>query len=188
MFRRALPYLPVEAEVVEIPYEDGVAIPGYILWGGGDRSGPTALIPAGYDSPVEESYSLGGLEAALRGMNVVMFGGPGQGEMLYESGLGFRHDFEAVVGPVLDFVAGCDGLASDRVVLVGRSFGGYLAPRAAGVDHRIGVLAADPAQTDMFSVIQAQLPAPWLTMIEHDDPAFNDAFWQANQGVNKQEY
>jgi hypothetical protein len=83
MFRKALPYLPVEAEVVEVPYEDGVVIPAYVLWGVGDRSGPTALVPSGYDSPIEESYSLGGLEAALRGMNVVMFGGPGQGEMLY---------------------------------------------------------------------------------------------------------
>ena len=188
MFRKALPYLPVDAEIIEIPYEEGIVIPGYILWGVGDRSGPTALIPAGYDSPVEESYSLGGLEAALRGMNVVMFGGPGQGEMLYESGLGFRHDFEAVVGPVLDFVAGHENLASDRVVLIGRSFGGYLAPRAAAADHRIGVLAADPAQTDMFSVIQARLPAPWLTMIEENNPAFNDAFWKANQGLDKQQY
>lgn len=188
MFRSALPHLEVAAEVVEIPYEDGVAIPAYLLWGSGDRSGPTVLLPAGYDSPVEESYSLGGLEAARRGMNVVMFGGPGQGEMLYERGLGFRHDFEAVVGPVLDFVAAHDGLASDRVAMLGRSFGGYLAPRAAAVDHRIGVLAADPAQTDMFAVIQAQLPAPWLKMIEDDDAAFNDAFWAANPGVDKQEY
>ncbi len=188
MFRKALPYLPVAAEVIEIPYLEGVSIPAYILWGVGDRSGPTALIPAGYDSPVEESYNLGGLEAALRGMNVVMFGGPGQGEMLYESGLGFRHDFEAVVGPVLDFVAAHDGLAADRVTLIGRSFGGYLAPRAAAADHRIGVLGADPAQTDMFSAVQARLPATWLAMIEENDPAFNDAFWKANQGPNKQEY
>jgi Esterase FrsA-like len=188
MFRRALPHLPVAAEVVEIPYEDGLTIPAYVLWGVGDGSEPTALIPAGYDSPVEESYSLGGLEAALRGMNVVMFGGPGQGEMLYESGLGFRHDFEAVVGPVLDFVADRDDLSSTRVAMFGRSFGGYLAPRAAATDHRIGVLAADPAQTDMFAVVQGQLPAPWLTMIENNDPAFNDAFWSANQGLAKQEY
>ena len=188
MFRKALPYLPVVVDVVEIPYQDGVPIPAYILWGVGDRSGPTALFPSGYDSPVEESYSLGGLEAALRGMNVVMFGGPGQGEMLYESGLGFRHDFEAVVGPVLDFVAAHKGLDADRVALIGRSFGGYLAPRAAAADHRIGVLAADPAQTDMFSTVQSRLPAPWLTMIEQNDPAFNDAFWAANQGPNKHEY
>ncbi|OWY59210.1 hypothetical protein B7486_75805, partial [cyanobacterium TDX16] len=162
--------------------------PGYVLWGADDRSGPTVLIPAGYDSPVEESYSLGGLEAALRGMNVVMFGGPGQGEMLYERGLGFRHDFEAVVGPVLDFVDGQDGLAADRVALIGRSFGGYLAPRAAAHEHRIGVLAADPAQTDMISLVRAQLPAPWLTMVEADDPAFNDAFWEANPSLAQQEH
>lgn len=188
MFRKALRHLPVAAEVIEIPYENGTVIPGYILWGVGERPAPTVLIPAGYDSPVEESYSLGGLEAALRGMNVVMFGGPGQGEMLYESGLGFRHDFEAVVGPVLDFVADHHSLASDRVAIIGRSFGGYLAPRAAAADRRIAVLAADPAQTDMFSAVRSRLPAPWLAMIEADDPAFNDVFWRANEGVNKREF
>lgn len=188
MFRRAMGHLPVQAEAIQIPYENDVVIPGYVLWGVGDRSGPTALIPSGYDSPVEESYSLGGLEAALRGMNVVMFGGPGQGEMLYESGLGFRHDFEAVVGPVLDAVADHEGLDPDRVVLIGRSFGGYLAPRAAACDHRIRVLAADPAQTDMFATVRATLPAAWLTMVEAEDPAFNDEFWAANQGLAKQEH
>jgi hypothetical protein len=40
----------------------------------------------------------------------------------------------------------------------------------------------------MFTVIQARLPKPWLAMIEQNDPAFNDAFWAVNQGVNKQEY
>ena len=93
-----------------------------------------------------------------------------------------------MVGPVLDFVAADDTLESDRVALIGRSFGGYLAPRAAAADHRIAVLAADPAQTDMFSAVRSRLPAPWLAMIEADDPAFNDAFWRANQGVKKQEF
>jgi len=187
LFRRAIPYLPVDVDTVEIPYE-GVAIPGYVVWGAGGRSGPTVLMPSGYDSPVEETYSLGALEGALRGMNVVMFGGPGQGEMLYESKIPFRHDFEAVIGPVIDFVEGHDGLASDRIALVGRSFGGYLAPRAAATERRIGVLAADPAQTNMFAVLKAQLPAEWLKMIEANDPAFNDAFWKVFSGVDKEEY
>jgi pimeloyl-ACP methyl ester carboxylesterase len=187
LFRRAIPNLPVDIDRVEIPYE-GIAIPGYVVWGVGGRSGPTVLIPSGYDSPVEESYSLGALEAALRGMNVVMFGGPGQGEMLYESNIPFRHDFEAVVRPVIDFVESHDGLASDRIALIGRSFGGYLAPRAAASEHRIGVLTADPAQTDMFATIKARLPAEWLKMVEANDPAFNDALWKANPGVDKQEF
>lgn len=187
MFRRAIPYLPVTVEVVEIPYEE-VPIPAYLVWGAGDGSGPTALIPAGYDASIEESYTLGGLEAALRGMNVVMFGGPGQAEMLYESNLFLRHDFEAVVGRVVDFVEGHERLAADRIALIGRSFGGYLAPRAAANERRIGVLAADPAQTDMYAAIKTRFPSAWLGMIEANDPAFNETFWRANPGVNKEEY
>jgi pimeloyl-ACP methyl ester carboxylesterase len=187
MFRRAIPYLPVDIDTIEIPYE-GTAIPGYVVWSARGRSGPTVLMPSGYDSPVEETYSLGALEGALRGMNVVMFGGPGQGEMLYESKIPFRHDFETVIRPVIDFVEGHDGLASDRIALIGRSFGGYLAPRAAATERRISVLAADPAQTDMFAVIKAQLPAQWLKMIEANDLALNDLFWKANPGVGKEEF
>jgi fermentation-respiration switch protein FrsA (DUF1100 family) len=187
LFRRAIPYLPVDIDTVEIPYED-TTIPAYVVWGVDRRSGPTLLVPSGYDSPVEESYTLGALEGALRGMNVVMFGGPGQGEMLYERKIPFRHDFEAVVGPVIDFVQGHDGLASDRIGLIGRSFGGYLAPRAAASERRIGVLTADPAQTDMFALVKGQLPAEWLKMLEADDPAFNDAFWKANSGLDKEEF
>jgi hypothetical protein len=187
MFRRAIPSLPIDVDTVEIPYE-GAPIPGYIVWGAADRPGPTVLLPSGYDSPVEESYSLGALEGALRGMNVVMFGGPGQGEMLYESEIPFRHDFESVIGPVIDFVEGHDGLASDRIALIGRSFAGYLAPRAAATERRINALAADPAQTDMFAAVKAQLPTEWLKMVEADDAAFNDAFWKANPGLDKEEF
>jgi hypothetical protein len=50
LFRRAIPYLPVGVDIVEIPYEDA-AIPGYVVWGAGERSGPTVLLPSGYDSP-----------------------------------------------------------------------------------------------------------------------------------------
>ncbi len=185
-FRRALPYLDIDIDIVEIPYEGG-PIPGYVVWGGGDRTGPTVLMPSGYDSPVEESYSLGALEGALRGMNVVMFGGPGQGEMLYERHIPFRHDFEGVIGPVIDYVEGHDGLASDRIALLGRSFGGYLASRAAAIEHRINVLTVDPAQTDMFATLKARLPETWLKMIEAGDPLFNDTFWNANPGLDQEE-
>jgi pimeloyl-ACP methyl ester carboxylesterase len=37
----------------------------------------------------------------------------------------------------------------DRIVLMGRSFAGYLAPRAAAHDHRVAALICDPAQPDM---------------------------------------
>jgi len=149
---------------------------------------PTVLMTCGYDSPPEEFYSLGGYEAALRGFNVVAFSGPGQAEMLYERGIPFRPDFEAVVGPVIDFVERTAGLDASRIAIVGRSFGGYLAPRAASREPRIGALAADPAQTDMTAAIARRFPPEWLKLYERDDPSLNDKIWAAFPGSRGQEY
>jgi pimeloyl-ACP methyl ester carboxylesterase len=145
-------------------------------------------MPCGYDSPVDEFYSLGGCEAGLRGFNVVAFSGPGQAEMLYERCIPFRHDFEAVVGPVIDFVERTPGLDPARIALVGRSFAGYLAPRAASREPRVAALAADPAQTDMTVNLVKRFPPEWLELLERCDPALNDKVWSAFPGMRGQEF
>lgn len=195
-FRAALPALPFAIEPVQIPWRHDIALQGYVLRTMGSVAAPTVLMPCGYDSPVEEFYTLGGYEAALRGFNVVAFSGPGQAEMLYERGIPFRPDFEAVVGPVIDFVerrahseAGGDGgLDATRIAIVGRSFGGYLAPRAAWREPRIGALAADPAQADMGAVLAQRFPPEWLELLERGDPALNEKIWTAFPGIRGQEF
>jgi pimeloyl-ACP methyl ester carboxylesterase len=195
-FRAALPSLPFAIEPVQIPWsrESPFEIPveGYVLRTANGAAAPTVLMPCGYDSPVEEFYSLGGYEAALRGFNVVAFSGPGQAEMLYERGIPFRPDFESVVGPVIDFVERTarsgGGLDATRIAIVGRSFGGYLAPRAASREPRIGALAADPAQTDMAAVIAQRFKPEWRELLERGDPALNDRIWAAFPGIRGQEF
>ncbi len=187
------PALPFAIEAVQIPWRD-IHLEGYVVRGRAQHgaAAPTVLMPCGYDSPVEEFYSLGGFEAALRGFNVVAFSGPGQAEMLYERGIPFRPDFEAVVGRVIDFVermAGSGGgLDPTRIALVGRSFAGYLAPRAASREPRIGALAADPAQTDMAAAFAKRFPPEWLELLERGDPALNDKIWRAFPGMHGQEF
>jgi pimeloyl-ACP methyl ester carboxylesterase len=184
-FRAALPGLPFAVEALRIPWQD-IHLEGYVLRAG--NGAPTVLMPCGYDSPPEEFYSLGGCEAALRGFTVVAFSGPGQAEMLYERCIPFRPDFEAVVGPVIDFVERCDGLDAERIALVGRSFGGYLGPRAASREPRIAALAADPAQTEMILPLAKRFPPEWLDLFERDDPALNEKIWTAFPGVHGQEF
>ena len=195
-FRAALPALPFAIEPVQIPWRHDIPIEGYVLRATKGAAAPTVLMPCGYDSPVEEFYTLGGYEAALRGFNVVAFSGPGQAEMLYERGIPFRPDFETVVGPVIDFVermarseAGSDGgLDATRIAIVGRSFGGWLAPRAASREPRIAALAADPAQADMGAVLAQRFPPEWLELLERGDPALNDRIWAAFPGMRGQEF
>src|SRR5262249_29640170 len=182
-FRAAIPTLPFAIEPVQIPWRHDIPLEGYVLRAAQGPAAPTVLMPCGYDSPVEEFYTLGGFEAALRGFNVVAFSGPGQAEMLHERGIPFGPDFESVVGPVIDFVertAENDGrLDPTRIALVGRSFGGYLAPRAAAHEPRIGALAADPAQTDLAALVANRFPPEWQAPLERGEPHLNANVWAA---------
>jgi pimeloyl-ACP methyl ester carboxylesterase len=144
-FRTALDRLPHPAERVAVPYE-GTTLPGY-LYRPADATAaeplPTVVCLGGFDSLAEELYFLCGVPAALeRGFAVYCFDGPGQGAPLREAGLTARPDWEAVVGSVLDHLVEREGVDADRIGVVGASFGGYYAPRAAAFDDRIAACVA----------------------------------------------
>ncbi len=105
------------------------------------RKEPLIVICGGYDSTLEELYSMVGREANLQGYDVFSYEGPGQGAIIREQGLRFTTEWEKPTSTVLDyFLARKPGY--DKIVLVGISLGGYLAPRAAAFDSRIdGVVA-----------------------------------------------
>ncbi len=149
-FEAAARLFGVHAEQVQIPY-DGTALNGWFF--APDESGkrrPTLLMPCGYDSTAEADWGFMMVEAALeRGYNVLRFEGPGQGQALYRQRLYFRPDFEHVLTQVMDWVLDRPDVRTTAVALVGRSFAGYLAPRAATVEHRLAALVCDPAQPDM---------------------------------------
>jgi pimeloyl-ACP methyl ester carboxylesterase len=126
---------------VRIPYE-GVELEGYYLNVSGDEAGPTLLAHGGFDSTVEEMYFAVGEAARRYGWNCLIFEGPGQGSALRVEKLKFRHDWEAVVTPVVDFALTLPGVDPDRLALIGMSMGGYLAPRAAAFEHRLAACVA----------------------------------------------
>lgn len=152
MFTAAIPLLDLHVQTLAVPYA-GTTLKAYLF--APDDSGtprPTVLATCGYDSTAEEGlvYLTGPLE---RGYNAVVFEGPGQGAALYQDRLWMRPDFEVVLSPVVDLVAARPDVRGDQLVLVGRSFGGYLAPRAAAFDQRLAALVCDPAQPDMGAKI-----------------------------------
>jgi pimeloyl-ACP methyl ester carboxylesterase len=106
------------------------------------------IFPCGYDSTAEAGW-VNVPDALDRNYNVLVFEGPGQGDALFNQGMFFRPDFEHVFTPVLDWLLTRQEVQPDAVILVGRSFAGYLAPRAAAFDHRLAALVVDPAQPDM---------------------------------------
>ena len=139
-FRSALPDLPRPGRVVEGD------TPGYLFAPPGAAPFPTILHIGGYDNTAEELYA--SVYPALdQGWAFVSLDGPGQGSVLYDRRVPQRPDWEHVVPGMFDLVAGLPEVDARRIVLVGRSFGGLLAPRGAAGTPRLAALIVDPAST-----------------------------------------
>ena len=153
-FEQALGLTPLAVERVAIPYQ-ATALPGYFYRAGqAEAAAPTLIVHTGYDGTQEELRAYA-MAATARGINCLTFEGPGQGAVIREQGLGFRPDWEAVVTPVIDYVLDLPAVDPQRVALLGISFGGYLAPRAAAFEHR---LAACIANGGVFDFMAPRLP------------------------------
>ncbi len=165
-FAAAAELLDVPARRVAIPYES-TSLPGYLFLA--EDSGaprPTLVYHGGFDSTLEESYfaiALGGLE---RGYTVLAFDGPGQATARRLQGLVFRPDWEKVVTPVIDYAAALPEVDEHRMVLMGTSFGGYLAARAAAFEHRIAALVLNDGLFDFGGAVLRGLPQALPALIE----------------------
>ena len=148
-----VPILPVE-----IPYE-AKSLPGY--WHRSETSGqrrPTLIIHTGFDGSAEEMHFTGARAAVERGYNVIAFDGPGQYGALHRYGLTFRPDWENVITPVVDFLLARPDVDPDRIVYMGMSLGGVLAPRAAAFEHRLAALVANDGLWDFGAAMLGSFP------------------------------
>jgi dienelactone hydrolase len=69
-----------------------------------------------------------------------------------------RAEFEAVIGPVLDWLVTRPEVQTDKIILMGRSFGGYLAPPVACGERRLAALVCDPGQISLADTLRQRLP------------------------------
>ncbi len=140
-------------DVVDIPFDTG-AIPGYLVSAGAPGA-PTLVAVGGFDSSAEELYFHYAVPGSERGWNVLVVDGPGQPGCLRRfPELTFRPDYEVPVGAVVAYLGTRDGIDPDRVALVGQSFGGYFAARAAAA-HRFAALVVDPPVVDLRRYMEA---------------------------------
>jgi 2,6-dihydroxypseudooxynicotine hydrolase len=138
----ALPHLDPPGVRVAIPYE-GKTLAGTLRLPRVTKGTkpPIVLMTMGLDSTKEEllTFEKNFLD---RGMAILAFDGPGQGEAEYDFPI--RYDYENVVAPVIDWVkANVKDVASDRIGIWGISLGGYYAPRTVAFEKRIRAAVAN---------------------------------------------
>jgi alpha-beta hydrolase superfamily lysophospholipase len=122
------------SQSLSIPF-DGARLPGYLRIARPDA--PLVILIGGLLYAKEVELHKLAETFLARGLSVVCFDGPGQGELLQS--LPMRLDFERVITAVLDELARqAITLNTACVGLFGLSLGGYLAARAAAMDPRIG--------------------------------------------------
>lgn len=150
LFIKAMKLFPYNFDMIEIPFEDGV-LPGYFFSPDNSKtSRPTFIALTGFDGTKEELFLQSGFEALSRGYNFLCFEGPGQGAVVRQQKIYYRHDWEKVVTPVVEYALQRLEVDPKRIALMGVSYGGYLAARAAAFEPRIAALIANDGLYDLY--------------------------------------
>jgi hypothetical protein len=147
---------------VRIPYKN-TTLPGYFLTPNAspapsDQKRPLLLIQTGLDGTAEDLYFILSAHALERGYNCLIYEGPGQGEAVSVSKLPFRHDWENVVTPVVDYALSRDDVDPKRLAIIGYSMGGYLVPRALAFEKRIRWGIVDGGVVSVFEGTMSKFP------------------------------
>ncbi|WP_105617007.1 alpha/beta fold hydrolase [Vallitalea okinawensis] len=139
-----------------VPYGN-VSLPAMKVPPRGNEKKGTIVIHGGFDSFIEEFYSMATYFADLN-YEVVLFEGPGQGSALKKQGLALTYEWEKPVKAVLDY------FDLDDVTLLGISMGGWLCFRAAAYEPRIKRVIASSIAYDYMKIPPESIEkfARWL--------------------------
>jgi len=163
---------------VRIPYGN-TTMPGYFIMADTTKKkAPLLIAHTGFDGTGEEMVITFARAARSRGYNLLVFEGPGQGEMLRVQNIPFRYDWENVVTPVVDFAMTQPGVDTKRIALMGISFGGYLAPRAAAFEHRIKACIANGGIYDFGEGVWDKMPKDLVFLADKDPEKFNQVMFE----------
>lgn len=133
-FRKGAPYWSPPAERIEIPFSEA-NLPGYLRVPTASGKLPCIVVICGANSVKEETH-FHAQNFLNRGLAVLYFDGPGQGEAWAR--VKYTNErFERAVSSVLDYLQRREEIDSSRLAVFGASTGGYLSARAAARDKRI---------------------------------------------------
>jgi hypothetical protein len=133
-----------------------------------DHKRLTLIIGNGFDAAQEDSYHYFVAPALARGWNCITYEGPGQPTVLRNQNLGFIPDWESALIPVVDYLFAEKEAVVDteRLVLIGNSFGGYLAARAAAFEPRLSAAILIGGVWDAYPAFAGHLPKEIVALYE----------------------
>ncbi|KAI1847735.1 hypothetical protein JX266_006230 [Neoarthrinium moseri] len=174
-FHEAISLLPIPGELYSVsgPSYD---IPGYFFKAnaGNATKLPTIVVGSGYDAAQEDSWHALGKEATDRGYNFVTYEGPGQPTVRRKQKAGFIPEWWDVVTPVVDYLSQRDDVDMNNLALIGLSFGGQLAPRAASREHRFKAVFSIDGLVDMQAAVLDKFPDELTTLFKSSNASFFD--------------
>ncbi|MBJ7329416.1 MAG: prolyl oligopeptidase family serine peptidase [Solirubrobacteraceae bacterium] len=163
--------MPAPGQRIVIPYED-TPLTGWFFPAPGTHPGerrPLVVMNNGSDGATSSMAHHGGGAAADRGWHWMTFDGPGQQSALFEQGLFFRPDWEAVLTPVADAMLARPDVDPERMAVIGVSQAGFWVPRALAFEHRYAAAVADPGVVDVSASWTRDLPGMMRQQLEHGD-------------------
>ncbi len=174
-WERAVSCVPAAGRRIEIPYE-GSSLPGYFFAAprAVGRRRPLVIMHNGAHLPTSAMWGLGGAAAAEQGYHWLTFDGPGQQAALFDRGLFFRPDWEAVLGTVLDVVTERSDVLPGRIAAVGFGQAGFWLPRALAHEHRLVAVAVVPGIVDVSAAWTAALTPSLAQMLADGESAAFD--------------
>lgn len=153
VFQRAAGLLDPPLTRFGIPFES-VTMPAYLRVPPGGAKPACVVLLGGLDTTKEDYQSVNDL-CVRRGLATLAFDGPGQGETFYH--MPWRRDFERAVQAVLDWLERRPEIDGARLGIIGRSTGGFYAPKVASIDGRVKAAVAWGAMYDIRNL--ASMPA-----------------------------
>jgi hypothetical protein len=161
---------------VEVPCGEAM-MPGYLLRP--DTTGaarPTLVLTNGSEGSISGLWANGASTALARGWNAFLYDGPGQQTMLFDQGVPFRPDWEAVLTPIVDALVARADVDPGALFAYGISQAGYWVTRALAFEHRFVAAVVDPGVVDVSTTWLSNLPAVLIEVLRAGDKdTFNAA-------------
>lgn len=174
-FATAISTMDIHFESHDISYKN-ITLPAYFMSPANDGAKrKTVVIVSGFDGTLEEEFLMRGLAAIERGYNVIHFAGPGQMDVFRQyPNTHFEPDFEHVVKRIINHFEHRHEVDMNTLALMGISFGGYFATRAAAYEPRIKTLIANSPILDLHAYLCAFVAMDPCQMPDSDDFTIQD--------------